>query len=83
MSPLSVTEQAEAKELYRKWFGKHPDIANPSDINRKEKHDMAKVVSWETLQLMQKARKSNVKKYGYPHPWTHARYWKKLKGENQ
>jgi hypothetical protein len=73
--PLTESDQAAAKELYRKWFALHPAVKNPSDMNSKAKFDFAGSIGWENLRLMQRARKANVKTYGYPFPWTQADYW--------
>jgi|SaaInlV_100m_DNA_3_1039692.scaffolds.fasta_scaffold36761_1 adenine-specific DNA glycosylase len=75
--PLTATQAQSAKNLYEKWFKRHPDIKNPTDINREEKFNFAIELGWNSFRLMQQARKSNVDKFNYPFPWTHADYWKK------
>ena len=37
-------------------------MKNPSDINCEEKYYFALGIGWQNLQLMQKARKNNIKK---------------------
>ncbi len=73
--PMTREEQEKAKTLYGEWFALHPDVKNPSDINCQLKYDYFMEAGWEKLQLMQRARKSNVKQYGYPSPWTKPEYW--------
>ncbi len=73
---MTQKEQEEAKRLYGKWFAKYPDVKNPSDINTEGKFYEFIDLGWEALRLMQKARKGNVKRFGYPFPWTKADYWK-------
>ena len=73
--PLSSDDQDKAKALFSDWFSKYPNIKNPTDINSRQKYDYFMKAGWETLQLMQKARKTNVGQYGYPSPWTKAEYW--------
>jgi len=73
--PMTPEEQDKAKTLYGEWFAKYPGVKNPSDINCQTKYDHFMKAGWENLQLMQRARKSNVKKYGYPSPWTKPEYW--------
>ncbi len=73
---MSIAEQEEAKRLYGEWFKYYPDIKNPSDINSKFKFDHVMGIGWEKLKLMQKARKLNVSRFGYPFDWTKSDYWK-------
>ncbi len=79
--PMSQADQDKAKALYGEWFSQYPDIKNPSDINCQTKYDYFMTAGWETLQLMQQARKGNVKQYGYPFEWTKSEYWE-LAGVN-
>lgn len=64
-----------AKKLYKAWFEKHPDISNPTDLNREEKFIFAMNIGWRNYALMQRFRKANTKINGYPHPWTMAGFW--------
>ena len=66
---------ALAKHLYDVWFTLHPDMRNPTDINNETKYLHFMNEGWETLSLMQEARKQNVARYGYPFPWTQPEYW--------
>ena len=77
---MTIEEQIEAKRLFGEWFGKYPDVKNPSDINTELKFYEFVDMGWEKLRLMQKARKCNVRRFGYPFEWTKADYWKG--GEN-
>lgn len=76
MTHLSNEETKEAKALFKEWFRKHPDIKNPTDVNREEKYDWCMKLGWREFSLMQKARKSNIELHDYPHPWTKSEYWK-------
>ena len=67
---LSNEEEFIAKQLYEIFFNQYPNLKNPSDINCEEKYHFALCIGWQNLQLMQKARKNNIKKYNYPYPWT-------------
>ena len=73
--PMSPEEQEEAKALFELWFSEHPHIPNPTDVNKQEKYYFAVSIGWPRLSLMQRARKNNVKQYGYPFPWTKREYW--------
>jgi hypothetical protein len=75
--PLTDEEQITAKDGFRLWFKNHPGKANPTDINSLEKFVWLRSISFEELQLMQRARKCNTKKFGYPFPWTHWEYWRR------
>jgi len=74
---MSVTDQAKAQKLFGQWFSLHPHIPNPTDVNKQEKYDFVAEIGWPQFSLMQRARKSNIKQYGYPFPWTKAEYWAK------
>ena len=52
-----MTESDKAKELYGEWFRRNPNLANPSDVNHKEKYDYMCEIGWENLRVMQNARK--------------------------
>ena len=67
---LNSEEEIIAKKLYKNFFNQYPNLKNPSDINCEEKYYFALGIGWQNLQLMQKARKNNIKKYDYPYPWT-------------
>ena len=54
---LSEADQAEAKALYEEFWEMHPDIKNPSDINRVEKANFLILKGFEKIRLMQRARK--------------------------
>jgi len=73
--PLTIDEQCEAKRLYGEWFNLFPGVKNPSDINSEVKFNYFGRIGWESLRLMQKARKCNVKRFDYPFEWTKAEYW--------
>ncbi|MCP4477433.1 MAG: hypothetical protein GY818_05015 [Planctomycetaceae bacterium] len=73
---MTPEEQEEAKRLYGEWFALFPDVKNPSDINSELKFNYFIGLGWEALRLMQKARKCNVSRFGYPFEWTKADYWK-------
>ena len=62
---LTHEEESEARELYREFWELHPNIKNPSDINRVEKADFMMRKGFEKIQLMQKARKQA---YGFTKP---------------
>ena len=66
---------ALARHLYEVWFTLHPDMRNPTDVNNKTKYDYFTREGWETLSLMQEARKQNVARHGYPFKWTQPEYW--------
>jgi|APSaa5957512493_1039668.scaffolds.fasta_scaffold184864_1 hypothetical protein len=74
-NPMTQEDQDKAKALFKAWFAQHPDVKNPSDINCQTKYDYFMKSGWENLQLMQRARKSNVEQYGYPSPWTKPEFW--------
>lgn len=74
---MSPEDAAMAKLLFKEWFERYPNIENPTDINKKEKHEYMAEIGWKQFQLMQRARKTNTKVYGYPFPWTKKDYWKK------
>jgi len=73
---LAPNQETLARELYGEWFSIHPNIENPSDINKKEKYEFAVSIGWEKCRLMQLARKSNLKINNYPYPWTKPEYWR-------
>ncbi len=77
---MNENDQIVAKELYKIWFSRNPDIKNPSDINREEKFDFAVDIGWYGVELMQRARKANTKKNGFPFDWTKQKYWE---GKNE
>ena len=54
---LTESDQAEAKALYEEFWAMHPDIRNPSDINRVEKANFLILKGFEQIRLMQRARK--------------------------
>ena len=73
--PLGAYEERHARNLYGKWFRENPKVKNPSDVNSSDKFNFAMDIGWPRLALMQKARKANTGKYGYPYPWTKWEYW--------
>ena len=73
---LEQQEQRKAKRLFEAFFQENPGAKNPTDINTKAKFDYAVRIGWESLHLMQKARKINTRKNGYPYPWTHADHFR-------
>lgn len=54
---LSPEEVAEATELYKEFWRRHPDLKNPSDINCQEKADFLIEQGFPRINLMQRARK--------------------------
>lgn len=58
----------QAKAAYQLWFLAYPKLANPTDVNCREKYDFLQAVGWETFQQMQKARKAGK-------DWAKAKYW--------
>jgi hypothetical protein len=73
---LDVEEMKEARGLYKIWFEKYPKISNPTDMNCVPKWHFITEIGPEKTVLMQRARKGNLKKDGYPYPWTKGKYWK-------
>jgi len=65
----------QAKALFARWFAKYPTVPNPTDINSRAKFNFAVEIGYDNLSLMLRFRKSNVKRTGYPYPWTQAEYW--------
>jgi hypothetical protein len=57
MQTLSPEEVAEARRLYEEFWRLHPDIKNPTDINRIEKANYLTQKGFEKIRLMQRARK--------------------------
>ncbi len=54
---LSPKEEKKAKSLYAEFWKIYPKIKNPSDINSPEKATFMITKGFESIQLMQKARK--------------------------
>lgn len=54
---LTPVQEAEAQALYEEFWALHPDIKNPSDINRVEKANFLILKGFEKIRLMQRARK--------------------------
>ena len=54
---LTPEEEAEARTLYEEFWSMHPDIKNPTDINRIEKAYFLILKGFQKIRLMQKARK--------------------------
>ncbi len=54
---LTPDEEAEARALYDEFWSMHPDIKNPTDINRVEKANFLMLKGFQKIRLMQKARK--------------------------
>ena len=54
---LNAAEEAEARALYEEFWSLHPDIKNPTDINRVEKANFLILKGFEKIRLMQRARK--------------------------
>ncbi len=54
---LSDDDEAEARALYEEFWGLHPNIKNPSDINKVEKANFLILKGFEKIRLMQRARK--------------------------
>lgn len=77
--PMTQEDIALAKILFKEWFSRHPNIHNPTDINKREKFNFMAEIGWKKFMLMQRARKTNIRVYGYPFPWTKADYWQKQK----
>jgi len=73
--PMSGSDQCKSKLLFQQWFSRYPLIPNPTDVNKQEKYDFVVEIGWPQFSLMQRARKGNIKEYGYPFPWTKAEYW--------
>lgn len=72
---LNDKELEIAKGLYREFYATYPED-NPSDINTLNKYNFMKQKGYDSLSLMQTARKTNTKVNGYPCPWTRRDYWK-------
>lgn len=73
--PLSASDEARAKTLYRAWFKLYPNIANPIDINRQEKYEHLTSLGFYDAYLFVRARKGNLAVHGYPYTWTQPEYW--------
>ncbi len=54
---LSAKEVKEAKSLYKEFWKINPNMKNPSDINNQAKADFLAKKGFESICLMQKARK--------------------------
>ena len=54
----SAYDRQKALELFREWFKLHPNIKNPTDINRVEKWEFFQQRGWDALYQMQRARKA-------------------------
>ncbi|NQU22791.1 MAG: hypothetical protein HQ567_16050 [Candidatus Nealsonbacteria bacterium] len=54
---LTPREETEARALYEEFWTMHPDIKNPTDINRVEKANFLILKGFQKIRLMQKARK--------------------------
>ncbi len=54
---LTASEEKKAKKLYKEFWKINPNMKNPSDINKQEKADFLKEKGFESIRLMQKARK--------------------------
>ena len=73
---LNDKELEIAKGLFREFYATYPE-ENPSDCNSLNKYSFMQARDgFDTLKLMQQARKENTKANGYPHPWTRRSYWK-------
>jgi len=49
--------KSQAQKDYERFWNKHPDQKNPSDINTIEKFNFAVSIGWTRLREMQRARK--------------------------
>lgn len=54
---LSSAEEDAARLLYEEFWSLHPDQKNPSDINTQEKAAFLMMKGFESIRLMQRARK--------------------------
>jgi len=54
---LTTKEEKKAKKLYKEFWKINPGMKNPSDINKQEKADFLEDKGFESISLMQKARK--------------------------
>jgi hypothetical protein len=54
---LTNKEVEEAKKLYEEFWSIYPNIKNPSDINSPEKANFLIKKGFESIKLMQRARK--------------------------
>ena len=72
---LNKKEERLAKSLFQEWFLEKNGGKNPSDVNTFEKYMFSIKKGWENLELMQRARKANTDKNGYPYPWTKREHW--------
>lgn len=54
---LTPTEEAEAKALYEEFWSIYPTQLNPTDINTPEKANFLMQKGFESIRLMQTARK--------------------------
>ncbi len=65
---LTDEESHPAFHLYREWFTDHPDIKNPTDINRPEKFYFMARLEWHEAWLMISTRKQGF-------DFTKAEFW--------
>lgn len=54
---LTSEEEAEARKLYEEFWKLYPNQQNPSDINTAEKANFLMLKGFESISLMQRARK--------------------------
>ncbi|PHQ34579.1 hypothetical protein [Rhodopirellula bahusiensis] len=54
---LSSEDEQRARELYEEFWALHPEIKNPSDINHPAKANFLIQKGFESIRLMQRARK--------------------------
>ena len=54
---LTADEEAQARALYGEFWHMHPDMKNPTDINKVEKANFLILKGFEKIRLMQRARK--------------------------
>ena len=69
MSQLNFMNDVESpRELYGRWFAKHPGVRNPTDINSQAKFLFAVEIGWEQFRSMQQSRKRGDE-------WSKWSYW--------
>jgi len=54
---LTNSEEKKARKLYKEFWEINPNMKNPSDINNQAKADFLAKKGFESISLMQKARK--------------------------
>jgi hypothetical protein len=63
--PMTIDEDKMAEKLFNEFWKKYPHIKNPTDINMTEKAEFLVLKGFESIRLMQRARKQK-KPYSRP-----------------